>query len=113
MQAKRSKSLITGLVTALALVLTACVQMPTEKQGVSDLRPQISFSMDTANERAMSSIVFVDGIEVGAASQFLHGVNSLKILSGTHQIKVVGYGETLLEERVYIGDGVNKSFTLK
>lgn len=113
MQTKRPAALIAVLVAALALALTACVQMPTEKQGISDLRPQISFSVDTADERAMSSLVFVDGIEVGAASQFRHGVNSLKILPGTHQIKVIGNGETLLEERVYIGDGVNKSFTLK
>lgn len=113
MQTKRSADLIVIVVVASALALTACVQMPTERQGVSDLRPQISFNVDTANERAMSSRVFVDGVEVGSASAFVHGVNSLKILPGTHQIKVVGNGETLLEERVYIGDGVNKSFTLK
>lgn len=113
MQTKRSSFLITVLVMASVLTLAACVQMPTEKQGTSDLRPQISFSVDATNERTMNSRVYVDGIEVGSASEFVHGVNSLKILPGTHLIKVVSNGETLLEERVYIGDGVNKSFTLK
>lgn len=113
MQTKPSSVLTAVVVAASVLTLTACVQMPTERQGVSDLRPQISFNVASTNERAMSSRVFVDDVEVGAASEFVHGVNSLKILPGTHQIKVVGNGETLLEERVYIGDGVNKSFTLK
>lgn len=113
MQMKLSKLLGSVLIAISLMTLAACVQMPTEKQGVADLRPQISFKVDTANANTASSRIFVDGIDVGAASDFVDGVNSLKILPGTHQIKVVGNGGTLLEERVYIGDGVNKSFTLK
>ena len=97
----------------LLLPLWACVQMPTEKQGVSDLRPQISFNFDRDNQRSMNARVHIDGVDVGSASEFFHGANSLKINSGTHLIKVVRDGEVVLDERFYIGDGVSKSFMIK
>lgn len=114
MKTTRLGVLLRNLSIAMLLSATAsCVQLPTEKQGVVDLRPQISFKVDGANALLTSSRILIDGIDVGAASEFLDGVNSLKILPGTHQIKVVTDGRTILEERFYVGDAVRKSFTLK
>ncbi len=112
----RVRQLLAGSAIALgavagAALMAGCTQMPTEKQGVSDLRPQISFSWsDAALAQAQ---VFVDGMAMGQAVQYPEGRASLRVLPGTHDLQVVLQGRTLLSERIYLGDGVNKSFVLK
>ena len=96
-----------------ATALAACVQMPTEKQSVADLRPQISFRLNSANPMTQTSRVILDGQDMGSAQEFIDGVNSLKVLPGTHQLQISNGSLILLEERFYVADGVNKSFVVK
>jgi hypothetical protein len=78
--------------------------MPTEKQGVSDIRPQISFkAADTQNHSAR---VIVDGLDMGSLGTFLEGVAALRIISGTHQVRVMNGTQILLDEKFYAGEGV-------
>lgn len=101
------------LLAALGLLfqsLAGCVQMPTEKAGVSDLRPQISF---VADERHRDARVYVDNAEMGRVGDFLDGAAALRIVPGTHVVRVQGGSGVLLEERFYIGDGVSRSFVIR
>ena len=103
------------LVLTLALVLPfgimqGCTQMPTEKQSVSDLRPQISFKADASRHTAR---VLIDGLDMGAMGAYLDGSAALRIMPGTHQLRVVLGTQVLLDERFYVGDGVNRSFTVQ
>jgi hypothetical protein len=108
------KRAVLTLASALVLALTAaCVQMPTEKNGTPDMRPQISFRMDPASSPLASGRVLVDNLDMGAAGDFVEGKNALKILPGTHQLRVVSNGQVVLDERFYAGDGANRSFVLK
>lgn len=93
--------------------LAACVQMPTEKQSIADLRPQISFKFNPTNPMAQTSRVILDGQDMGSIQQFTDGINSLKVLPGTHQLQILNGSLVLLEERFYVADGVNKSFAVK
>lgn len=88
-----------------------CVQMPTEKQAEVDLRAQISFQL--ASERAHTAIVWLDGLDMGYANQFPENVASLRILSGTHHLRLLSGKETLLDERFYIGEGVHRIFVAR
>lgn len=92
------------------LGLSGCVQMPTEKQGVSDLRPQISF---VATDAVLDAVVYLDNVEVGRVGDFRDGTAALRILPGTHTVRVVADGRVLLDERFYVGDGVNRSFRVQ
>lgn len=94
-----------------ASVLTGCTQLPTEKQAISDTRPQISFRVE--GERAHAARVMVDGLDMGSVSEYLHGQAALRVLSGTHRISVIDGGTSMLEEKVYLGDGVSRSFIVK
>lgn len=94
-----------------AVFLTGCTQLPTEKQSISDMRPQISFRAD--GERAYAARVIVDGLDMGSVSEFLDGQAALRVLSGTHMIRVTVGGTSVLEEKVYLGDGVSRSFIVK
>ncbi|MDP2822271.1 MAG: hypothetical protein Q8O52_06285 [Sulfuritalea sp.] len=98
-------------VLASALLGGGCTQMPTEKQSVSDMRPQISFRAD--GERAQTARVFVDGLDMGMVSEYLDGQAALRVLSGNHKISVTAGGSVLLEEKAYLGDGVSRSFIVK
>ncbi|MDR1275287.1 MAG: hypothetical protein LBL72_02715 [Candidatus Accumulibacter sp.] len=91
--------------------LSACVQMPTEKSGVSDLRPQISFR--AADEALMGARINVDGLDVGNVSDYPADVATLRILPGNHRIVVSTPSGILLDEKVYLGDGVIRVFLVK
>lgn len=102
----------TSLVAAVASVMVSgCVQMPTEARQVADLRPGISFQAQSS--RAASSQVFVDGLNVGSVADYLDGKGILRVLPGTHVLRVVDGASVLLEEKVYLGDGVNRAFIVK
>ena len=94
-----------------AFLLAGCTQMPTEKQGVSDMRPQISFKTDS--EITLSARVLVDGLDMGSVGDFIEGVAAVRVLSGMHKLTVTTGPTLLLDEKVYLGDGVSRSFILK
>lgn len=98
---------------ALALGgLAACVQMPTEKQSVVDQRPQVSFRLAGGAQLA-DARVLVDDLDMGRVGDFVDGQASLRVLPGTHMIKVQRGGDVLLMERTYLGDGVVRPFIVK
>lgn len=106
---------VTILVAAGALIGSllsgGCTQMPTEKQSISDMRPQISFKVEGG--RAQNSRVLVDGLDIGMVSDFIDGKAAVRVLPGTHMVSVTSGGSVLLEEKVYLGDGVSRSFIVK
>lgn len=106
--------LLLTLTLAAALPLTllpGCTQMPTEKQGVSDLRPQIAFK--AADPSRHSARVVVNGLDMGSVGSYLDGSTALRILPGTHQLRIVQGSDVLLDEKFYLGEGVNRSFTIQ
>lgn len=99
---------------ALAVAMTVvagCVQMPTEKQGIADMRPSISFR--TLAPASADARVLVDEVEAGRVGDYLEGKAALRLLPGTHLLRVVRGDEVLLNEKVYLGDGVNRVFIVK
>ena len=94
-----------------AVSLVGCVQLPTEKQNVVALKPQISFRL--ANESLGAANVQLDGLQVGTAGQFQANQAALQVESGTHQLVVMHNGRSLLNEKFYVGDGVTKTFDLR
>lgn len=109
------KRILTTLVIAGGLTGTllaiGCVQMPTEKQGISDMRAQISFKV--SDERLKDASILVDGLNMGAVSSYVEGVGALRILSGSHAVTVVLGNQVILDEKFYIGDGVSRTFIVK
>lgn len=104
----KKKLLLTVLVGCVA---SACTQLPTERQHVVDLRPQISFKV--SNEGLYRARVVVDDLDMGAIGDYLDGKASVRVVSGTHRVRVLLDGTLVLEERVYVGDGVNRAITVK
>lgn len=93
------------------LTISGCTQMPTEKQSVSDLRPQISFKV--TDERLHRARVILDGLDMGMVGNYIEGYASMRILPGTHILQVDSAGQTIFNEKFYIGDGVNRAFIVK
>lgn len=94
-----------------SLLSGGCTQMPTEKQNISDMRPQISFKAE--GDRALGSRILVDGLDMGMVSDFIDGKAAVRVLPGTHIVSVTLGSSVLLEEKVYLGDGVNRTFIVK
>lgn len=104
--------IVSAVALAVATIAVAgCVQMPTEKQSVADMRPGISFrTLDPASADAR---VLVDEVEAGRVGDYAEGKAALRVLPGTHLLRVVRGNEVLLNEKVYLGDGVNRVFIVK
>lgn len=106
---------ITALMLAASFVATVlatgCTQMPTEKQSVSDMRAQLAFKVES--DRARFARVMVDSMDVGAVSDYIEGTAAVRVLPGTHQLRVVAGSEVLIDEKIYVGDGVNRTFNVK
>lgn len=100
-----------SVVVLAAITMFGCTQMPTEKQSVADIRPQISFKIST--EEFLLAVVSVDGLNMGKAGDYVDGVAALRVLAGTHVIKVELNGRTLSEDKVYLGDGVSRAVLIK
>jgi hypothetical protein len=94
----------------LLVALGGCVQMPTGKQAVVDMRPQISFVAEPGHRDAR---VFLDDAEVGRVGDYLDGAAALRVLPGTHVVRVVSGGGVLLDERFYIADGASRAFVIR
>lgn len=111
--------MVTGKLIAASLLacalaaLVGCVQYPTERQSVVDLRPQISFRFDPADARMNEARVLVNGLDAGRLGDFSDGAGSLRVLSGTHTVRVISGAAVLLDERAYLGDGVARPFIVK
>jgi len=97
--------LVKTLFASMLLSTVGCVQLPTEESGVNDLKPGISFSMSNL----VDADVLVDGQNMGKVANYQDGKARLNLLSGTHKIMVVQGGKVLLQETIYLGDGVNKT----
>ncbi len=109
----RRQSMQAGL-SALAIstaLLSACTQMPTEKQAVADIRPQVAFKFE--RPELAQALVSINGLPMGMAGAYRDGVASLRLVPGTHHLQVSWGGQMLLDERFYVADGVNKSFVLR
>jgi hypothetical protein len=98
---------------SLFALLAACVQYPTERQSVVDQRPQISFRFDANDARINDARVLVDGLDSGRVADFADGRGALRVIPGTHVVKVVIGASVILDERVYLGDGVSRPFVVK
>lgn len=104
------KILYAAALGLLFQVVAGCVQMPSERQGVSDLRPQISF---VAEDQHKDARVLINKVEVGRVGDFIDGVAALRVLPGSHLVTVVSGSGVILEERFYVADGVSRSFVLR
>jgi len=106
------KTILSALLSAgvAGVLLNGCTQMPTEKQAISDVRPQVSIK---AEEKFHSAIVKIDGLDMGQVGDYLEGHNSLHVLPGMHRITVLFDGQSLLDEKFYLADGVNRTFIVK
>jgi hypothetical protein len=98
----------------LSACAVGCVQLPTESHGVVDQRPQLSFVVDDANTDASSARVSVDGLDAGTVGNFVQGRAALRVLPGTHVVRVQSAsGLVLLEQRIYLADGVSQALIVK
>lgn len=109
----KSRVALFGASSALIIALlgSGCVQMPTERQGISDMRPKISFK--AVNERALGARVQINGLDVGTVSDYIDGQSAVRIGPGTHRLVVSIGSDVLLDENIYLGDGVNRAFIVK
>jgi hypothetical protein len=110
---KQRQRRIAALLISIAIgaaTASGCVQMPTEHARIPDMRPQLAFRL--ADQSVRDARVIVDGIDMGAAGDFVDGIAALRVLPGTHLLKVTLLGASLLDEKFYVGDGVHRTFTV-
>lgn len=99
------------LLFLLTGALAGCVQMPTHEQSVVDNRPRINFAIPHGQDGSQYQVI-LNGVEVGTAGDFRAGQKALVALPGPHVLTVRRQGQVIIEERIYLGDGATRTFTL-
>lgn len=103
---KRIANLI--FLSILSVTTAACIQLPTATQTSVDLRPQLAFRLSNPSLDGNQLLVFVDGLNMGVVANYLVDRQALRVLSGTHELKIMQADRVVLQERLYIGDGMMK-----
>lgn len=86
--------------------------MPSEAVVQGDNTAGLSFRLVNAAPAATYQ-VFVDGLLMGNAQDFKEGVALLRILPGSHVVRVESAGQVILEEKLYVAAGANKVLVVK
>ena len=94
------------IVSVFALMLSACVQTPTQNTQVVDDRPGLAFEL--ASSAAEAYELKVDGVSYGHVGQYLAGDNRLRIIDGSHVVELENNGELVFTQEVYLGAGSNR-----
>lgn len=108
----RIRSVGLSAILATAVVLGGCVQYPTEKAGVADSRPQLSFRITSSDVQLRTARVVVNGLDVGAVGDYLEGQAALQVLPGKNTVQVVSGDRVVLDQQVYLGDGVGRTLLI-
>jgi hypothetical protein len=51
------------------------------------------------------STLFIDGLQIGSATQYDGNPNVLEVLEGTHQVEIRQGGSVLYSEKTFVGVG--------
>ena len=98
--------------TLLIGLMYGCVPTtPTQTSSITDDRPVLMFNFEDQKPTGPVK-VYIDGLYMGDALDFQQGELGLKIIAGTHIVKIEHQGNTLLEKKVYVGRGSTKTINL-
>ncbi len=90
----------------LSLTLVACSTPVTQVQSL-DLRPTLSIT-----NAPTGSVLIVNGITVGDAGKISSGKQAIALTPGTHHVEVNYNGRPLINEKIYLGEGLNKTLSV-
>lgn len=95
-----------ALVSIVMMSLVIGCSYPTTQVRVTDERPTIAIQGAPAN-----AVLYVDGLNMGLANTF-NGSQLLILEPGTHKIEIKSQEKTLLSEKVFLGEGTAKIFSV-
>ena len=93
-------------IIALSLFLGACA-LPETTVKTGSARPQLAIKGAPAE-----TILVVDGLSIGPASQFDGNPKVLVIEEGMHQVVIQRDGKTIHSEKAFVSNGETRVITL-
>lgn len=107
-----TKSILAFLAFIIMSATTGCIPTtPTETSSITDDRPVIMFNFENKEPKTPVK-VYIDGLYMGDALKYKAGEKGLRIIAGTHIVKVESENTVILEEKLYIGRGSTKTINL-
>lgn len=96
------------LLLCTVTTLSGCLY-PSEDVQTIESRPMIMFKTTLDADEIN---VFVDNIKAGKVSDFLRNKAALRVVPGTHIIRIEKPDHTVQVEKIYVGDGVIKTIVV-
>lgn len=93
---------------ACCLLLAGCdVKYPETRTDAVDERPRliVANASDTA-------VLWVNGVELGAAKQYDGAPGVLRLTPGSHKIEVTDGGAVIYQENLYLADAMTRTVSL-
>ena len=95
------------LLISMILVGLAGCAYPTSELRIPDDRPRLAI-----RGAPQDAILYVDGLAMGPAQQYNGQEAALLVEPGTHKIEVISKGKTLLQEKIFLGGGEQKTLNI-
>jgi hypothetical protein len=93
-------------------LITGCSgSLSTRTSSVVDDRPFIMFNFEGSIPDS-PVIVFINGLRMGVAQDFPEGKKGLKIISGSHILKLQYLDQNILEKKIYLGNGLSRTISI-
>ena len=100
------KKLIIFILMVVTFAICSC-SMPNTSVRTVDDRPTLVFKGSPEN-----AVLYVDGINMGAASQYNGEPKALVVESGTHVVRITLGSEIVYEQRVFVESSL-KTITVR
>lgn len=94
------------LLAILACMQLAACALPTTQVNSGTARPTLTVIGAPAN-----AILFVDGLQIGAAAIYNGAPNTLLIEEGVHRLELRMGNTVLVTQKIYASGGENTKFT--
>jgi len=106
------KILTAFLSIILISAITGCSPTsPIQTSLITDDRPVIMFKFEDQEPKEPVNI-YIDNLYMGDALKFKEGELGLKIISGTHALKVEHKNTIILEKKLFVGKGATKTINI-
>lgn len=103
------KALRYFLAVIVLAAFTGCdIGYPSSRTDITDERPSIAFS-----GAPDGSVIYIDGQEIGSATQYSGGDKVLLVEPGNHVVQVRLGTQILLTRRVFLAGQATRSFVVR
>lgn len=97
----------------IVIIISGCISTEAVKSSsVIDDRPMIKFEIEGTKNTDEAISIYINNLYMGNAQDYLSNDKYMKIIPGTHALRLETNNKVILSQKIYIGEGSTKTITI-